>query len=80
MSTSARRASRSSDEAGLYPQVGGSAAQREQMAMLWVLNQSDGHHSLLDVAQRSALQFSDIRIAAHRLHEAGLLAPAEGVV
>jgi aminopeptidase-like protein len=62
---------------GLYPQVGGPAAEREQLAMLWVLNQSDGSCSLFDVAERSGLPFSDLRAAAQRLHAAGLLAAAE---
>jgi aminopeptidase-like protein len=62
---------------GLYPQVGGPAAEQEQLAMLWVLNQSDGARSLLDIAERSALPFSDLRVAAERLHAAGLLAAAE---
>jgi aminopeptidase-like protein len=58
----------------LYPQVGGPAAEQEQLAMLWVLNQSDGRQSLLDVAERSGLQFTAISAAATRLREAGLLA------
>jgi aminopeptidase-like protein len=62
---------------GLYPTVGGPAAEREQLALLWVLNQSDGSRSLLDIAQRSGLPFSDLRAAAERLHTAGLLAAAE---
>jgi aminopeptidase-like protein len=62
---------------GLYPQVGGPAAEREQLAMLWVLNQSDGSCSLLDIAERSGLLFSDLRAAAQRLHAADLLADAE---
>jgi aminopeptidase-like protein len=62
---------------GLYPQVGGPAAEQEQLAMLWVLNQSDGTRSLFDIAERSGLPFSDIRVAAERLHAAGLLAAAE---
>jgi aminopeptidase-like protein len=62
---------------GLYPQVGGPAAEREQLAMLWVLNQSDGARSLLDIAERSGLPLSDLRAAAERLHGAGLLAAAE---
>jgi aminopeptidase-like protein len=62
---------------GLYPQVGGRAAEQEQLAMLWVLNQSDGARSLLDIAERSGLPLSDLRAAAERLHEAGLLAAAE---
>jgi aminopeptidase-like protein len=62
---------------GLYPQVGGPAAEREQLAVLWVLNQSDGSCSLFDIAERSGLPFSDLRAAAERLHAAGLLAAAE---
>jgi aminopeptidase-like protein len=62
---------------GLYPQVGGPAAEQEQLAMLWVLNQSDGARSLLDIAERSGLPFSDLRAAAERLHAAGLLTAAE---
>jgi aminopeptidase-like protein len=61
---------------GLYPQVGGGAAQEEQSAMLWVLNQSDGRHSLLDVAERSGLSFATVRAAAERMRDAGLLTEA----
>jgi aminopeptidase-like protein len=59
---------------GLYPQVGGPAAEEEQLAMLWVLNQSDGRNSLLDIADRSRLPFTAISAAAARLRDAGLLA------
>ena len=62
---------------GLYSQVGGPAAETEQLAMLWVLNQSDGSRSLLDIAERSDLSLSDLRVAAKRLRAAGLLSPAE---
>ena len=61
---------------GLYPEMGGPAAEREQLALLWVLNQSDGDRSLLDIAERSGLPFSDLRTAAERLHAAGLLTTA----
>ena len=44
-----------------------------QRAILWVLNLSDGKHSLLDVAERSGLRFGRIRRAADRLLELGLL-------
>ena len=38
---------------GLYDALGGrSDTKQAQMAMLWVLNLSDGEHSLLDVAER----------------------------
>jgi aminopeptidase-like protein len=58
---------------GLYGSVGGrSPAEREQ-AMLWVLNQSDGSKSLLDVACRSGLPFGVLREAATALEQSGLL-------
>jgi aminopeptidase-like protein len=60
---------------GLYSSLGGrSDAQQAQMAMLWVLNLSDGTHSLLDITQRSNLPFQLIADAATTLAEAGLLA------
>jgi aminopeptidase-like protein len=59
---------------GLYPTVGGRAAEQEQLAMLWVLNQSDGQKSLLDIAERSGLSFAAISAAASRLRKAELLA------
>ena len=62
---------------GLYDSVGGANERHQrQMALLWVLNQSDGAASLLDVAEKSALPFSRIREAADRLLAAGLLRPA----
>jgi aminopeptidase-like protein len=62
---------------GLYPKVGGPAAKEEQLAMLWVLNQSDGESSLLDIADRSGVSFSDLRAAVMRLQAAGLITPVE---
>jgi aminopeptidase-like protein len=59
---------------GLYGSLGGrSDTQQAQMAMLWVLNQSDGGHSLLDVAARSGLPFDAVVAAADALEAAGLL-------
>jgi aminopeptidase-like protein len=43
------------------------------MAMLWVLNLSDGEHSLLDIAERSGLPFDAVAVAADALHDAGLI-------
>jgi aminopeptidase-like protein len=60
---------------GLYPAIGGRAADDQVLAMLWTLNQSDGSASLLDVARRSGLPFSLLRRAAGDLRSAGLLAP-----
>ncbi|MEO7932047.1 MAG: DUF4910 domain-containing protein [Chthoniobacterales bacterium] len=45
----------------------------ENMAFLWVLNQSDCSHSLLDIAYRSGHPFAQIKSAADRLVGAGLL-------
>src|SRR5262249_55832725 len=43
---------------GLYGAVGGDKeVAAENMAMLWILNLSDGTHSLLDVAERADLPF-----------------------
>ncbi len=58
---------------GLYPSLGGGDPARQQLAMLWVLNQSDGSHSLLDIAERSALPFAELADAADRLASADLL-------
>jgi len=45
----------------------------QETAMLWVLNQSDGCHSLLDIAERSGIHFERIKQAASTLQEHGLL-------
>lgn len=59
---------------GLYSAVGGATDQKQfEMALLWVLNFSDGAHSLLDIAQRSNLSFTAIRAAADALMNAELL-------
>jgi aminopeptidase-like protein len=57
----------------LYQFVGGHAIGTEISARLWVLNLSDGEHSLLDIAERSGLPFSAINGAAEALQQAGLL-------
>jgi len=63
---------------GLYGAVGGqSHAAASQMAMLWVLNLSDGSHSLLEVAERSGVRFPEVWNAAQALERVGLLAPAK---
>jgi aminopeptidase-like protein len=60
----------------LYRSTGGNQAVDEITARLWVLNLSDGQHSLLDIAERSKLPFSSIRAAAELLRDAGLLVPS----
>jgi aminopeptidase-like protein len=59
---------------GLYGAMGGAGESRmHELAMLWVLNLSDGRHSLLDIAERSRMAFEIVRMAADRLAQAGLL-------
>ncbi len=59
---------------GLYDALGGrSHAVAGQMAMLWVLNLSDGRHSLLTIAERAKLPFRAVRAAADALETKGLL-------
>lgn len=59
---------------GLYSSLGGrSDAKEAQMAMLWVLNLSDGEHSLLDIAERSELPFATVVVAADALLDADLI-------
>lgn len=58
----------------LYRSTGGEAIGAEINARLWVLNLSDGEHSLLDVAERSGLSFPAINDAADLLRDSGLLA------
>lgn len=64
---------------GLYRTIGGSDDGRErELALLWVLNLSDGRHSLLDVAERSGMPFGSVAEAAQSLIDAELLGPAAG--
>ncbi|MVT63902.1 DUF4910 domain-containing protein [Bradyrhizobium pachyrhizi] len=61
---------------GLYGAIGGDKdAAAANMAMLWILNLSDGHHSLLDIARRADLPFPVILKTAKVLERHGLLAP-----
>lgn len=63
---------------GLYRTIGGDEGGRErELALLWVLNLSDGGNSLLDIAERSRMPFERIRAAADALVEAGLLILAQ---
>ena len=58
---------------GLYGAVGRKDAAAANMAMLWVLNLSDGRHSLLDIAERADLPFTMVRGTAQQLQQHGLL-------
>jgi aminopeptidase-like protein len=43
------------------------------MAILWILNLSDGTNSLLDIAECADLPFTVVRSAAQQLQQHGLL-------
>jgi aminopeptidase-like protein len=57
----------------LYRPTGGGSIGEDINARLWVLNFSDGEHSLLDIAEHSGIAFSAICNAAGLLSENGLL-------
>ena len=59
---------------GLYGSMGGHKdTKAHEMALLWVLNLSDGEHSLLDIAERADMEFGAVRAAAEALAAVGLL-------
>jgi aminopeptidase-like protein len=62
---------------GLFGSTGGNSPAEREHALLWVLNQSDGGRSLLDIARRSGMDFNSIREAATALAGAGLLRPTD---
>jgi aminopeptidase-like protein len=62
---------------GLYHSTGGTSPETEINARLWVLNMSDGEHSLLDIAERSGLPFTLLNDAAELLLRSGLVAPVD---
>lgn len=62
---------------GLYRAIGGTSEERvDELALLWVLNLSDGRHSLLDIAERAGQPFRAIRRAADLLGAHDLLGRA----
>ncbi len=59
---------------GLYGSMGGLQRRADlEMALLWVMNFSDGDHTLLDIAERSGYSFDLIRQAADSLVDHELL-------
>ena len=59
---------------GLYAAAEeGEEGRARNLALLWVLNLSDGRHDLLAIAERSGLAFTTVRRAADALLAAGLL-------
>ena len=63
---------------GLYRMISGQKDHAStQMALLWLLNLADGHHSLLDMAERSGLTFEKLAAAAALASQAGLVRRVE---
>jgi aminopeptidase-like protein len=62
---------------GLYGTIGGAPAAAGNLAKLWVMNLTDGSHSLLDIADRAGMTFTIIRDAARQLLDHDLLTAAD---
>lgn len=59
---------------GIYSKIGAQTdSQARQLAMLWILNLSDGQHSLLDISNQSEIAFDTIKVTADLLFENDLL-------
>ena len=59
---------------GLYRSIGaGSGANVDELSLLWVLNLSDGEHTLVEIAERSGLSYAQVRDAARTLEAHDLL-------
>ncbi len=59
---------------GLYNTMGGQRHEKAfQMALLWILNLSDGDHTLLDIGIKSGIDFKIILHAESELLTAGLI-------
>ncbi|MDO1449409.1 DUF4910 domain-containing protein [Rhodocytophaga aerolata] len=59
---------------GLYKAISGEAdSKSREMAMLWLLNMSDGEHSLLDIASKSAIEVETLKKVADVLVQHQLL-------
>jgi aminopeptidase-like protein len=63
---------------GLYKTIGGQRLQKNyQMALLWILNLSDGGYSLLDIAKKSGIEFEVLIQASNELFQCDLLKEVE---
>ena len=62
---------------GLYTALRGGDLPDHELTLLWVLNLSDGRHSLLDIAERAGMPFRATRHAAEALVAKGLLRLAD---
>lgn len=59
---------------GLYGSLGGRGQyEHDELVLFWVLNQSDGTKSLLDISEKANVDFIRVKNAADALLQAGLL-------
>ena len=61
----------------LYDSIGGKLADDARMALLWLLNMSDGQTTVLDIASRSGLPWHAIKEALRALISVELLKVAD---
>ena len=55
---------------GLYRAIGaGDGANVDELSLLWVLNLSDGEHTLVEIAEQSGRSYAQVRDAARTLVE-----------
>ncbi|MDZ8185412.1 MAG: DUF4910 domain-containing protein [Nostoc sp. ChiSLP02] len=63
---------------GLYGAMGGlTNPKKSEIAMLWILNLSDGNHTLLDISEKSGIEFDVIKTTANTLLQFNLLKECE---
>ena len=59
---------------GLYGKMGGLQKRPSfELPLLWILNLSDGEHSLLDICERAKLNFKEVEHAADVLLKHNLI-------
>ena len=61
------------DKIGVYRKLGGPALNNDTLTSLWILNYSDGKHSLYDISLRSGINFKQIKQIAELLQKKKLL-------
>ncbi len=64
---------------GLYRQIGGQKLNQDsEMTIFWMLNFSDGEHSILDISEKSGIKFEILVDAALKLQQNNLIREAKG--
>lgn len=63
---------------GLYRQIGGQKiTKNSELAMFWMLSLSDGLHDIIDISEKSGLEFEVLFEAAQKLEKSNLLKLAD---